>query len=66
MDTLKIERESSWGEKDSKPKEWQLHAAALIYPLSMAITILGSMLMKLGNILMFDTHHLSITIEPKE
>ena len=66
MNTLKIEKQSSWSNANKKPKDWQWAMAGLLYPLSILITIIGSTIMKLGNILMFDTHHLSIEITPKE
>lgn len=63
---LEIKSKSKWGEKDSKPKQWQWFLADIFLIPASLLTFIGSFLMKIGNIMMFDTHHLEIKITPKE
>lgn len=63
--TFEVKSESEWSRKDKDPKEWQWVCSTILYPISLSITLLGSMLMKIGNVLMFDTHHLEIKLTPK-
>lgn len=65
MSKLEIKSESEWSGKEKNPKKWQWSLSGLLYPISLFLTFLGSAIMKLGNILMFDTHHLEIKVTPK-
>lgn len=64
-DKLEINSESYWSDKEKLPKKWQWVMSGLLMPLSLVFTFLGSTLMKIGNLLMFDTHHLEIKLTPK-
>lgn len=61
-----IKSESEWSSKNKQPSklQWQLHNTFLF--ISYPLLVIGSSIMKLSNILMFDTHHLEINLTPKE
>jgi len=63
---FKIETTSEWSSKSNKPTnlQWRLHTLFLI--VSYPLLIIGSLILKLSNILMFDTHHLEINVIPKQ
>lgn len=60
-----IETKSEWRNENEQPAEWQWAMHSIFMPISMTLTIIGSMIMKIGNLFMFDTHHLTIDIKPK-
>lgn len=63
---IAIKTESKWSKEENKPKKWQWALSGLFLPISFILTLLGHSIMKLGNILMFDTHHLEIKVTPKD
>lgn len=63
---IEIQAKSKWSSEETKPKKWQWILSGLFLPVSFLLTLLGSTIMQLGNILMFDTHHLEIKVTPKQ
>lgn len=66
MSQTEIKNKSEWSTKNSNPKKWQWFLSGVFFPISITLTYLGSTLMKIGNLLMFDTHHLEIKVTPKK
>lgn len=62
---MKVTSTSKWSEKHNKPSkiQWIMHTVFLI--ISIPLMFLGSLLLKISNFLMFDTHHMEIKIISK-
>lgn len=60
-----IQSNTQWSEENNTPKQWQWNMHAIFFPISILFTVIGQFLMNVGNVLMFDTHHLEISIKPK-
>jgi len=61
-----IKSEAEWSSEHTKPKDWQWTLHGLFLPLSVTLYYIGSTILKLSNLLMFDTHHLEISVKGKE
>jgi len=60
-----IKSNTQWSKESSKPKKWQWALHSIFLPLSIVIMYLGCIILKISNVLMFDTHHMEINIKGK-
>lgn len=56
----------SSGDKDKKPAQWQYFGMLIFFIPSVITLILGSLLFKITDLLLFGTHHFKISCQPKE
>ncbi len=63
---IEIKSTREWSNETTIPKPWQWFLHGIFMPISMLLTWIGGTIMILGNLFMFDTHHLEINLKPKK
>ena len=54
------------GSKSNKPKKWQYLMMFIFIIPSLLFLVIGTFLLRLADLLMFDTHHFNISVTAKE
>lgn len=61
-----FKKQTKIGDEESNPKQWQWMLQGVFFIPAMLLTLLGTLLFRIANVLMFDTHHFEVIVKPKK